>query len=173
MNRNIPLHLRTRVFLFSLLALPALTPVLRAIPITVGGIDYDVQKFAGLYEANTTLLQSQVWWGNATVANEFAAALTSDLNPANFSDYSPFFAYADNATPSESGFSIILHPIISAYWSSDNGAVPSGTIYTEANVNYWYATATAVPDGYSTLSLMLFAVTGMGFASWRRKPIEA
>ncbi|MBO1051358.1 MAG: hypothetical protein HEQ25_09525 [Dolichospermum sp. DET73] len=65
----------------------------QAIIFNVNGTDYDVTTVTTSYNADSTLLQSQPWWGNATLASQFASTVQQGL-PGSFSSSGPFFAYS-------------------------------------------------------------------------------
>jgi len=174
------LPVRSRVFLLSvisLLAVPALSPMLRANPVevTVDGINYDVTAtvttfndgidYYSEYFYNQALLESQVWWGDQDLANQFAAAVGSSLGDPNFGTFSPYFAYATG-----DWVSVAQTEGNSAPYDDTNEYYPDG--------GYWYATATVVPgasvdDTTSTLALALGGLMALGFAARRLKPAVA
>lgn len=60
---------------------------------TVNGTQYDVGTIIGSFEANSTLLMEQVWWGNTMLAEDFVAVIGPDLGLPNYgNDQGPAFA---------------------------------------------------------------------------------
>ena len=64
-----------------------------ATTVTVAGIDYAISTITGSFEDNETLLRSQVWWGDSSLAFTFAGSLNDSAGLPNFSDFGPFFAF--------------------------------------------------------------------------------
>jgi hypothetical protein len=71
-----------------------------AVTVTVNGTAYDVNTFAGTYNANTakfnTLANNGLmpWWGNASLAQQFSAAVGASLGTPVGGSFGPNFAYA-------------------------------------------------------------------------------
>lgn len=89
MNRPVPaaLAMAAAVAASVATAVPA-----SAFVVNVGGQDYDVKSVFGSFEANASLLQSQVWWGNGSLAQQFAAAVGTNLGGFSNGGFSgPFF----------------------------------------------------------------------------------
>lgn len=60
--------------------------------VSVGGLTYSVSRIEGTYSDNISLLQSQIWWGNTSLAHTFAQATGGNFgyqyfpgSPSNFS----------------------------------------------------------------------------------------
>ncbi|MFM7408225.1 MAG: hypothetical protein ACKO3K_16605 [Cuspidothrix sp.] len=67
---------------------------------TVNGTDYDVTTVSGIFNSDSSLrqqLQQQVWWGNESLAQQFARTVGSSLGLVNH-DYGAFFAYGFTET---------------------------------------------------------------------------
>jgi hypothetical protein len=66
------------------------------IDVTFDGTDYTIGTLTGVYNDTPTasLLQSQPWWGNATLAQGLAAALGDQFGAPNFGIWGPLFAYS-------------------------------------------------------------------------------
>jgi hypothetical protein len=74
-----------------------------AVTVTVGSIDYDVTVFNGSYNSNSALFQipptGQVpWWGNDTLAMNFAQQVYDQLGSGSTPGNGPIFAYAVSGT---------------------------------------------------------------------------
>ena len=60
---------------------------IHAVPITVGGTDYDVTHIYTSFIDSAALLESQAWWDQPILADEFAVALNEQVSwfgPAQF-----------------------------------------------------------------------------------------
>ncbi|MBK1703612.1 hypothetical protein [Halochromatium glycolicum] len=66
------------------------------IAVTFDGTDYTIGTLTGVYNDTPTasLLQSQPWWDNTTLAQGLAAALGNQLGVPNFGSWGPLFAYS-------------------------------------------------------------------------------
>lgn len=170
MTTNLRTITRSLVFCTaSLLALPALSPVLRADPlttVTVQGTSYDITyHLLNSFDSELSLFQSQVWWGNATLAGEFAAAVGDSLGHENFNSQGPYFAYA----------------LSGANWLGAYTYSPSySTVGTfQAPYTNWagrwalVVPQNSVDDSTSTLALMVAALTALGVAKRRRMPVSS
>ncbi|WP_413171632.1 hypothetical protein [Anabaena azotica] len=69
----------------------------QALVFNVGGTNYDVTTVTGTYNDLATTLQSQVWWGNSALAQQFAQTVNIQLGLPNISEASPFFAYGETS----------------------------------------------------------------------------
>lgn len=76
MNRSIPAAFAMAAAVAASVATAAPAS---AFVVNVGGQDYDVKSVFGTFKANATLLQSQVWWGDGSLAQQFAAAVGTNL----------------------------------------------------------------------------------------------
>ncbi len=66
----------------------------QAVVVTVNGTDYDITNQSTTYNASTSLLQSQPWWGDPVLASSFANAVGSQLGGVNISGaFGPAFAF--------------------------------------------------------------------------------
>ena len=63
-----------------------------AYDVSVGGSTYSVSRIEGTYSDNISLLQSQIWWGNTSLAHTFAQATGGNFGyqyfPGSPSNYS-------------------------------------------------------------------------------------
>ncbi len=93
----------------------------------VGGINYDVTTIDTSFNASSSLLQSQPWWGNETLATTFAATVADSLGLPNFfGSFGPYFAYSlDNDRVNAKAFD-------------------STDVNADINSTFTFATATAV-----------------------------
>ena len=101
--------------------------------VTYDGTTYAVNWQATTYNASTTLLTSQPWYGNSKMATTMAAA---NVDPSsNFFNRSAYFAYANNATTA----------MVSGAAYNNAGAQYGGSpagVYTDTlgdAGSYWYA----------------------------------
>ena len=113
-------------------AVLALSTSVNAAMVNVGGNEYEVSIVTGSFSALSADLTTQVWWGNATLASEFAAALPGGLG-TNFFIYGPAFAYGNSGTNVDN----MMQFSHFAPWYSDQGTTAS-----EGGLKY--ATATLV-----------------------------
>lgn len=67
-----------------------------SVQVSVNGINYNITTSTTSFDNNQSLLQSQPWWGNIALAQQFTAAIGGSLGfPYVYGDfYGPFFAYA-------------------------------------------------------------------------------
>ena len=86
--------LRAGAFAFACLSATAA----RAVIVTVNSVQYDVSTVTGNYASLASTLQSQVWWGNESVADSFAAAVGGHFGFPNSSLGGPFFAFATSGS---------------------------------------------------------------------------
>ncbi|MBM5818317.1 MAG: hypothetical protein FJ083_17645 [Cyanobacteria bacterium K_Offshore_surface_m2_239] len=104
---------------------------------TVGGQQYDITTFAGTYTTDTAKFNtasnggSMPWWGNPTLADDFATTVKESLGLPFFGVYGPFFA--DEA----SGVSVSV-----SYWS---GTLESNLVSGSASWTYAQARLVEVP----------------------------
>jgi hypothetical protein len=71
--------------------------------VTVGETEYDITTVTGTFADDMAQLESTPWWGNATLAQEIAAAVADDIgtpNEFNYGAAGPLFAYDDDAVDS-------------------------------------------------------------------------
>jgi len=70
------------------------------ITVSVGGVTYQITTVTGSYVAEASLLQSQTWWGNQTLATSLATAVGSGFGYVNQNpNVGPAFVYG---TPTSS-----------------------------------------------------------------------
>ena len=121
---------------------------------------YDVLSITGTYNNLLDTLDDQVWWGDITLAAEFAGAVMDNLGLPNIGgDVGPYFVTGDNG----STFS-------GADWVQSSASVFTGPISSALNSDRVFAIATPVPvPEPGTLSLL--AVGLVGSVLMRRKKI--
>jgi len=77
-----------------LLQLPIISPVLAGVDVTVSGNTYNISTIVDTYTSQEATLQSQIWWGNPTLAASFASAVSGSLGyPYDVGQYGPMFIY--------------------------------------------------------------------------------
>ncbi|HRY16744.1 MAG TPA: hypothetical protein P5330_12840, partial [Candidatus Competibacteraceae bacterium] len=85
-----------------------------ALTVNVNGTDYDVNYYPVPFKNYQTLFENQVWWGNQSLARDFADAVKYQLgivNPAG--NDGPYFAFSYNSNTDIVG---------GCYYNSANGA---------------------------------------------------
>jgi hypothetical protein len=146
-----------------------------AFVVNVGGQNYDVTTFSGAYNPNSTFFETAAnggvmpWWGNASVADVFAAAVGSALGyPAdnNFgSAQGPFFAYT-------SYFDIFQTQVPSIAYQQTSSTTQSTGL--NCNNSYTFAQATLIPPSAAPAPgplPALGAAAAFGFSRKLRKRI--
>ena len=68
-----------------------------AATVTVGGTEYDVSTVSGTYNDLSATLQAQIWWDDAGLADEFAAATGGLEGYPNDGGIGPLFAFQDSS----------------------------------------------------------------------------
>ena len=115
----------------------AAAPPASAVIITVGADKYDITTFTGSYNNDTSMFQTfsndgvMPWWGDSTLAKDFAKQLGDKLGFPVADVYGPFFAY-DNS-----------FALFSAFYESFSGNVISEGF--GASQTLTFAQATLVP----------------------------
>ncbi|ACK70502.1 hypothetical protein PCC7424_2075 [Gloeothece citriformis PCC 7424] len=144
---------------------------------TVNGTQYDITTVTGSFNQLQSQLESQVWWGNTTLAMDFASTVGSSLGKPNLLGLnlvSPLFAYNTILQ------SIPLRPSVRQTLAV--GAVEQellGSTVTLVNtypslsssISYTWAIATEVPEEPVPEPLTILGVsTVVGFgAAFKRK----
>jgi hypothetical protein len=130
----------------------------QAVLVTVDSVQYDVTTAVGTYPSLSATLQSQIWYGNSSLAEDFAYAVGGQLGfPAsgNFGQ-GPFFAYSvtDTSLSSATVTDIVL--------GSPNTAF---TLFFGGNDNpFTFAVVqqgSTVPDGGTTAAMLGLAMAGL------------
>ncbi|MBM5818327.1 MAG: hypothetical protein FJ083_17700 [Cyanobacteria bacterium K_Offshore_surface_m2_239] len=162
--------MKTRHFA-SISALAALATVLvdagggRAAIFTVDGQDYDVTTFSGSYNDNSSLFATPAnggvmpWWGNQTLATQFATTIAASLgfpNPQFNFDQGPRFGFDVN--PSYASMSA---------WTIQSSVYTS--VFQSRSVSTVWAQATVVPGPLPILG----AATAFGMSRRLRRRIKS
>lgn len=131
--------------------------------------DYEVSAVEIDYASFEDTLMSQVWWGNLSLAEEFAALTNTAFGTPNFGHYAPFFWYTDNDTVGYCGR--IGQSYAGIFWF--NGTTNSVCTGSQPSQTYTWAVAEAVsvPEP-NTLALFTLGLAGVGFAGLKR-PVSA
>ena len=153
------------VILLCSLAAASLTARATPVQVTYNGTVYDVTAENLSFNGSAALLQSQVWFGDQSVAAFFAETVGGQLGFQNYnpppsqlaSQWGPLFAY-DGAPDA---------------WADDGGNFQPTSFAGYGGDTFTYAVAAAesVPDGGLTLAWLGVAVAGL--AVLRRKPVRA
>lgn len=69
-----------------------------AVSVVVNGTTYDVTSFNGSYSNNISRFTTteMPWFDNASLAQQFATAVETQLGTPNFNTNGPYFAYAES-----------------------------------------------------------------------------
>ncbi len=133
---------------------------------TVNGDDFDVTTITGPFDANQGFLESQIWWGDSTLAMAFADVVGLAFGTPNFGvPYGPLFAFDT--------FDINLTAIdgVDTYAVYVPSTVELFNVGAFANQPLTYAVATplsAVPLPASGL-LLLSGLAGVAALKHRKK----
>ena len=166
------------------MGLTLLSQPAQAVFITVNSTQYDVRTFTGSYSANISQFATPAngglmpWYGNQTLANQFALAVYAidpSLTGNSFSRRGPYFAYQFNpaAGPSPSSVSVSSisldtrtgYPVVSLAPTT----APTGFNGVS------YATATAVPwetDALPVIGSTLLFAAGVWTKRKLAKPLN-
>jgi len=139
----------------------------QALVVTVGGQNYDVTTFTDSYNNSKSKFAQppapgvMPWWGNQGLADAFATAVGSQLGKLNFDQFSPWFAYEEQAGPFVGS---------SAY--DINSQILDGAGITPTLTSTW-AQATLKPAAVPGPLPALGAVAAFGFSRKLRNRIKA
>lgn len=153
--------MKSIIVIYAAVIMSTVVPQAQAVPITVGGTDYEVTTIFDTFDNQSALLQSQVWWGDTVAAQLFAEAVFDDLGRSN-GIFGPLFAYEQIRTGLTSAYTIDFFgppPITTA---RDN------IFGTTAIQGYAVATVNGTVPEPSTIALLAAGLFGIGFA--RRRP---
>ena len=124
------------------------------VPVTVNGTSYNITTIVGSYNANSTQLSSEPWFGSSSAATSFASALGTLLGTPNSGSGGPFFAYD----------SIVN----TRFYFTAGGSVFSTTISPPTSVTYAVVASTAVPEPLNVLGSVV-GLAMLGTVSSRLK----
>lgn len=146
----------------TIMSLSATTTASQAATFTVGGTDYDVTTVTGTFDANRSLLMSQLWWGNGTLASSFATEVKFSLgNDPTVSSLGAVFAYGVDAGTFEK-----------AYGQAWRNSPPNSTPFWTADTAFatrLYAVATVIPAVPLPAGGVLLLSGLAGMAALRRR----
>ncbi|MCG7522765.1 VPLPA-CTERM sorting domain-containing protein [Ruegeria sp. Ofav3-42] len=146
-------------------ALAFFSSAANAVTVSYDGHDWEVSVLVGTYESNDTLLQSQIWWGNSTIAETFASAVADWFGypNTNFSpDIGPLFATSIGPTQSPT-----QNAVFGKYFGQFQNV---SNFFTYDNFTQTYARAekiSAVPIPAS-LTFLFAGLVGLGLLARRR-----
>jgi len=139
------------------------------VQVTYNSVVYDVTTMTGSFDNNSALLESQVWWGDATAAQAFAGLVGSALGYPNscfYQDYcGPDFAYQLVQDPSPPNYTIGY-----VFRESDQSVVNWYPATPSTGRTYAIASVAPVPLPAGGV-LMVTAVAGL--AGLRRRKRQA
>jgi len=152
----------------------AVKPAHAGVLVSVGGTEYDVTTSPlESFSSASSVLESQPWWGNATLADELATAVYLSLGDPNVNGQTPTFAYGLEPEPSGitfvDNYDYLLVSFSPDVWAlTDWTSANPGTIYD--TYAFYFATATVVPTPESgTTSLLLIGLGSLGVVMAMRK----
>ena len=137
------------------ISMPLISTQAHAASVTVGGITYELGSVTGTYNANSALLQSQVWWGNQSLASAFATAAGSNDTVR--------WAYA------QTGSRPVDLRVSNLYFSA--GIITNNNTLLTATRTYMTATLSpsSVPEiNAGSLSQALLILFTLWLVTWRR-----
>ncbi len=139
-----------------------------AVFITTSVGDFEVTTIETAYDPLSDVFTSQVWWGNVTLAEEFANLTNTVFGTPNLGIYSPFFWYTDNDTTGPcfgSG-----EPHAGVFWNQSSSAAVPVCAGTPPSAHYTFAVAERVfvPEP-PVLLLMGLGLAGIGLTRIRRR----
>jgi hypothetical protein len=124
----------------------------------VNSVQYDVTTVVGTYPSLSSTLQNQVWYGNPSLADDFAYAVGGQLGFPIFSNFSlgPFFAFevTDTTLRGAAVYDIVLGSVHTVVFEV-TGALT--TPYTFATIQQ----VSTVPDVGTTAVMLGLAMAGM------------
>ena len=148
-----------------------------SVPVTVGGLNYDVTTFTGSYNANVGrfTLTDMPWWGSGDLANQFAAAVGSSSSlPSMSSTYGPFFIFASGTYDG----CLSSCEYVKYYIPSGAGVSGPGNWPADRSADSYFATATLASTSSATASVpgplpILGVAAAFGFSRQLRKRIKS
>jgi hypothetical protein len=152
-----------RASLILAVSLPLISTQAHAVTVTVNGTSYELSNVTGSFNnADTQLLQGQVWWGNSSLALDFATAFSANASsPLNVRSY---FAFGFNSDPE------IIDAAYAVRYIGGVENVISGA-YRSQTERYMTATLSpsSVPEiNAGSLSQALLILFALWLVTWRR-----
>ncbi|RZM75415.1 PEP-CTERM sorting domain-containing protein [Leptolyngbya iicbica] len=142
---------------------------------TVGGTQYEVTTIEGFFPDFLSTLENQVWWGDATLATEFATVVNDDLGLPNGDSTSgntnilgPIFLYQElipGSTALGSAWNTTQNPPSAAPAAAIGGVRSTFAVATEV--------AESVPEPMTLLGLGAVGLVGAGSALKRQRSAKA
>ncbi len=142
-----------------------------AVSVTVNGTTYDVTTFSGTYNANiakfNTLANNGLmpWWGNESLAEQFAAAVGASLGTPIFSSYGPNFAHSIE----DVGFAVYVKGEV---FNPANSSVTNHSFTTNESGTYATATLAPPPAGVPGPLPLFGAAAAFGMSRRLRRKIQ-
>ena len=143
----------------------------QAFVVTVNSLKYDVTTFNGTYNANTSQFATAAnggvmpWWGNSSLATQFATQVGSNLglpNQVGPSNFGPYF-----------GYKIVSTTVVEApSFLTGAGVVPSSVSGLTTTVTWAKASLVAQPAPVPGPLPALGAAAAFGFSRQLRKRIK-
>ena len=157
------------MFLPALVATICLPASAHAVIISTSIGDYEVSTVLTDFASYEAVFESQVWWEDVSLAEEFAALTNTAFGTPNFGIYTPFFWYT--STDMTGPCAGIGEPYAGVFWDNRAGRVSPVCAASAPNGPFTFAIAEAVyasvPEP-SVLALFALGVAGIGFARTKR-----
>lgn len=146
-----------------------------ALVVTVDGTDYDITTLTGAFDDNASVLTSQPWYGNESLARQFTIAVGDQLGLPHDAGNSiadfltgPMFAWTDNPASGNPNAFRAETWVKSAYFGFDNESFAERARYFPYTFAIVDPGSTGVPDSGSTWLLFsagLLGLRGLGNAA--------
>ncbi len=135
--------------------------------VNIGGTEYDVTATSSeSFNSAEAVLEAQPWWGNESLASEFATAVGGSLGTPNMvptEPQTPTFAYGLDDIFYAAVDNVDFSNGVLTFWDSTSGA-----IYPTSDFIFATATVANAPEN-STMSLLLIALGSLGLVMAVRK----
>ena len=159
--------------------IPSIAAAAMLLPIGANAVLIDTS--VGKYEVTTvkgysvSLLRSQVWWENTSLAEEFAELVGTEFGTPNLDGkHAPFFWVTDMDTGGPC-FTYFGERYAGVVWDQGSGASVPVCVGTQPEGPFTFAVATpvtAVPEP-SMAGLLCLGVAGLFLSSRRRSAVKA